>query len=101
MSSATTAFAGYSHLFPGARVFVETDAEDLARLPESFPVVFSDDSLSTARLLREDGRSWILVVEGYSTTKGTRLDERAWAVSAVEPDAEGLGLTLGSRLPSG
>lgn len=101
MRSATTAFAGYSHLFPGARVFVETDAEDLARLPESFPVVFSDGSRSTARLLREDGHSWVLVVEGYSTAKATRLDERAWAVRAAEPDSEGIGLTLGSRLPTG
>ncbi len=98
--SPTTAHAGYSHLFPGARVFVETPAEDLAQLPESFPLGFSDGSRSTARVLR-DGDSGVLVVEGYSTEKGTRLDERVWVISAVESGPEGIGLTLGSRLPAG
>ncbi|MFE1166348.1 hypothetical protein [Nocardiopsis sp. NPDC058789] len=98
--SPTTAHAGYSHLFPGARVFVETTAEDIDRLSESFPLVFSDGSRSTARVLG-DGDSRVLAVEGYTTERGTDLDERVWVIGAVESGPEGIGLTLGSRLPSG
>ncbi|MEU3018461.1 MULTISPECIES: hypothetical protein [unclassified Nocardiopsis] len=100
MSAATTAHAGYSHLFPGARVFVATTARTPGGLSGEFPLVFSDGSRSTARLLGEDERSRVLAVDGYTTAKGTRIDERVWAVRAVESSAEGMGLSLGSRLPA-
>ncbi|AFR07515.1 hypothetical protein B005_2292 [Nocardiopsis alba ATCC BAA-2165] len=102
MTLSITAYVGYSHLFPGARLWLETSGERLEHMPEVFALEFSDGSWSSAHLFHEPGDgSWELIVEGYSTKRGTPVDERVWTVTAAEALEGGLELKLGSRLPSG
>ncbi|MBR8744356.1 hypothetical protein [Nocardiopsis sp. MG754419] len=103
-ATGATAHVGYSHLFPGARMRVEAESGHGAihHTPEEFGVEFSDGARSSARLLREDGESPpVLVVAGYTTARGTRVDERVWTVAAAVPADGGVDLRLGQRLPSG
>lgn len=86
------ATTGYSHLFPGARLALDSGDVGLGELD----LRFSDGVEVTAELLELTGGELALAVPAFVTAAGTRIGPRVWLVRKAGADGSQV-LVLGSR----
>lgn len=83
----------HSHLYPGITFEAPPDATD-------FLLLFTDDSESRTRLLRDTAGRPVLRVGARMNPKGTVVDEQVWEVRELVEDGDLLVLRLGNPIPA-
>lgn len=108
MSPIHQATASHSHLFPGARIRLDTAGlphGSAGRLgPLAFRLSFSDGTGSMAEIIvadpadGEDEPLLAVVVAEYKTAAGALISEKTWPVTRVEAEEGCWVLKLGKEL---
>lgn len=86
------ATTGYSHLFPGARLALDSGEVGLGELD----LRFSDGVEVTAELLELAGGELAVAAPAYVTAAGTRIGPQVWLVRKAGADRHPV-LVIGSR----
>lgn len=82
-----TVRSGNTHLYRGATLTADIDADALGASPRGLRIAFRDGVEVDAELLQNDRGDLAIELSAYRTAAGTEMPAKAWRVSAVEQGA--------------